>query len=118
MDSIMDSWKGVHLDKVIKQWGYPIEDRNIAGRTLYVWSETQQWSMPATVNTTGYGSTIGNQTYINTYSTVTGGGVSNWTCTRILEVNKSNIVIDWQWSGNNCPFLEEMQYKNWRYRGS
>ena len=110
MDGIMASWQGANLDQVIDRWGYPDEERNIAGRTLYVWDRDVSLSLPAT--TTGTITTLGNTSYLNTTSS--GGGISNWSCRRILEVNQQKIIVGSQWSGNNCPFAEMGPYANWR----
>ena len=110
MDEIMASWAGAPLDEVISQWGYPTQQQDIGGHHLYHWIGTQTTYMPAT--TTGTVTAIGNTAYLN--ATTVGGNYSQWSCTRTLEVNKKNIVISWQWGGNNCPFAEAMQYANWR----
>jgi len=31
-------------------------------------------------------------------------------CERILEVDERNVITRWQWSGNNCPFAEALEY--------
>jgi len=67
-------------------------------------------------NTTGQVSAIGNTAYVNAVSTTTGGGVFQGSCDRILEVDGSGTVVSWEWRGNNCPFLEAMEYKHWRNR--
>lgn len=106
----MSSWRGATLDEVITQWGYPTSQQNIAGRQLYYWSYDKSTFTPAV--TTGTVNTVGNTTYLNT--TTTGGGYSTWNCTRILETDKRNIVVGGQWSGNNCPFMEVLEYAHWR----
>lgn len=112
MDGIMQSWQGTRLDAVIAQWGYPHEQRDIAGRRLYLWHRNTTLTTPVTSNTTV--NVIGNTAYTTTHSY--GGTTSNWNCTRILEVNRSEFVVGWQWQGNNCPFAEAFQYANWRNR--
>jgi hypothetical protein len=114
MDGIVDSWRGASLDDAITQWGYPDAEQDIAGRKLYIWSRDVQMVMPTTASTTGTATNIGNQTLINTITSVSGGGVSNWNCTRILEVNTANIIVNGEWRGNNCPFMEAGPYSNWR----
>jgi hypothetical protein len=109
MDGIMTSWNGAHIDEVIRQWGYPHEERTVAGRKIYVWRRDVQAVMPSV--TTGTATVIGSGVY---YSGVTTGGVSSWGCNRILEVDPKNRVISWQWEGNNCPFAEMGPYSNWR----
>ena len=111
MDRIMTSWEGATLDQVISQWGYPHGQQKFAGRTIYIWDRNTTLTLPAT--TSGTVNFIGNTAYINT--TTTGGGTSNWSCRRTLEVNNDNIVISWQWSGNNCPFADiAFGYENWQ----
>jgi hypothetical protein len=114
MDGIMTSWKGASLNQVIDAWGFPHAEQDIAGRKLYVWNNEIQLTMPATATTTGYASTYGGQTFYSGTTNVMGGGISNWSCTRILEVNNSNIVIGGEWRGNNCPFMEAGPYAKWR----
>jgi len=40
MDRVIDSWKGEDIGTVVKQWGGPASEREIAGgRKLYTWSD-------------------------------------------------------------------------------
>lgn len=112
MDRIMSSWQGAHLDDVISEWGYPDREANIAGKHLYYWHYTKSAYIPA--QTSGTVNRFGNSSYINAQTT--GGHSIEGNCTRILEVDKSNIVIGWQWEGNNCPFAEAFEYSSWRRR--
>jgi hypothetical protein len=115
MDRIMKSWQGSTIDEVIRQWGYPHQHQVIAGHDLYHWFREARVMMPQTH--TGTATIIGNMAYINIVTD--GGGVTNWSCTRTLEVNKSNIVIGTQWSGNNCPFMDVgMGYQYWQKEGT
>lgn len=114
MSGIMGSWDGAHIDQVIKQWGYPNGERTIAGHHLYSWQEDVQLTMPMTSTTTGTVTRIGSTAYVQANTNNWGGGTSNWSCVRILEVNADNIVTSWQYEGNNCPFLEAGKYSNWR----
>lgn len=112
MDRVMSSWQGANVDQVIAQWGYPHEERKIAGRTLLVWHRNVQMTMPAVASSSGTVNKIGGTAYVNTTTTYSGGGTSSWACTRILEV-KENTVVSWQWEGNNCPFSDIGPYSNW-----
>lgn len=114
MDGIMNSWNGAELDQVIDAWGYPNSEQNIAGRKLYIWNRDVQLAMPATATTTGYATNYGSQTFYTGTTNIMGGGVTNWSCTRILEVNSKNVVVNGEWRGNNCPFMEAGPYANWR----
>ena len=81
MGKVMDSWIGENIDTVINSWGYSSSEKEIAGKKLYYWL---------------------NSSYVvtgNQYGVY--GGES--TCNRILEVDKNNIVVKWQWEGNSCP---------------
>ena len=109
MNKVMDSWQGSHINEVIAQWGYPNAEQNIAGKKIYIWDRTVNWTPPST--TTGTGTIIGDTVSIIT--TTTGGGTSTWSCRRILEVNESNIITGWQWGGNNCPFAAVGPYASW-----
>jgi len=81
MNKIMNSWIGENLETVINYWGYPTSEKEIAGKKLYYWLDS---------------------TYVIT-GNVYGTYGSESTCNRILEVDKDNKVIKWQWNGNNCP---------------
>ena len=83
MSRVMDSWKGENIDTVLKYWGYPSDEKNIAGHRLLYWYQNQN---PQYIQTSAYTGTI-TQNY----------------CTRILEVNEHNIVNSWQYEGNSCP---------------
>jgi len=108
MTGIMDSWLGAPLDEAIAQWGYPDEERQVAGHHLYVWHHDK--SGPTLSSTTGSVSSTG------FFSATTLGTGSRWECTRILEVDATDHVVSYQWEGNNCPFAEAMEYSTWRRR--
>jgi hypothetical protein len=103
MDRVMRSWEGAPLDAVIAQWGYPQQEQTIAGHKLYRWFYTKNFAMPAT--TTGTVTAVGNTAFVNT--TTTGGGIIRGDCVRTLD-----------WSGNNCPFADILEYSNWQRRSS
>lgn len=114
MNGIMSSWEGATLDDVVRQWGYPTSVQEFRGNKLYRWEYTKSAYIPqtTTVNATSY--QTGAITNFNGTATTTGGHTFYGACTRILEVNPKNIVVHWQWEGNNCPFWEAMEYKTWR----
>lgn len=108
MTTILDSWLGENINTVINQWGYPNDERIIVGRKLYYWTNNQTIYTPATTN--GTISTYGPTSYYN--GSTYGGNYTNLYCTRILEVDSKDIVINWQYEGNNCPFALAGKYKN------
>jgi len=83
MNRVMDSWIGENIDTVMKYWGYPNDEKNIAGHKLLYWYQNQN---PQYMVMSAYTGTV-TQAY----------------CTRILEVNKQNIINSWQYEGNSCP---------------
>lgn len=109
MAEIMDSWVGAPINSVINHWGYPTNEKTMAGKTLYYWDWEYTVRNPAYTN--AQANTYGNTTNINAYTY--GGGTRNVYCNRILEVNDSGKVVSWQWSGNNCPYTKVRLYKEW-----
>ena len=111
MEKCLNSWVGYSLDDVMKSWGYPTGEREIAGKHLYYWNLSKTGYVPQTSNTTGssnaYANSYGNSVYGNgTYNstTTTYGGYSvTYYCNRTLETGADNKIIRWEWEGNNCP---------------
>jgi hypothetical protein len=114
MSGIMSSWEGQHIDSVISQWGYPDEQRDLRGRTLYIWQHNKSFYIPQSSTTTG--SIYGNSLYART--SYSGGYTMHGSCTRILEVDQRGCVVRWEWSGNNCPFLEVFEYSTWKNKNN
>lgn len=83
MSRVMNSWSGEHIDTVFKYWGYPNDEKNIAGHKLLYWYNNQS---PQYIQTSAYTGTV-TQSY----------------CTRILEIDKNSAVSSWQYEGNSCP---------------
>lgn len=115
MNGIMSSWEGSNIDAVVSQWGYPHEEREFNGKKLYIWHHNKSVYMPATTNTTG---TVNSYGGYSATSTTTGGHAIHGACDRILEVDRNGTVVRWEWRGNNCPFMEAMEYKHWRNKAS
>ena len=81
MNKVMDSWNGEHIDSVIDNWGYPSNEKTVAGRNLYIWDN-------------------GTALTENKWGTVL---LEQQSCTRIFEVDKNNTIVKWQWKGVDCP---------------
>ncbi len=86
MDKIMNSWVGASLDDAFAQWGFPEEERKIAGKLIYIWLDSD------------------------------GGIGNLANCERMLAVDKNNIVVAVDHKGINCPFMELGPYAKWRKR--
>ncbi len=99
MSIAMDSWIGYPIDHVIKNFGYPDEEKNIAGKRLYYWYDSSSTYIPPTTT-----STVTPSLYTSTVSSFTSGGYNvNKYCNKIFEVDNDNKVISWQYKGNACP---------------
>jgi hypothetical protein len=84
MDKIMNSWIGAPLEEAISQWGFPDEERKLAGRHIYVWRD--DW----------------------------GGLGDLMNCERMLAVNRDEMIIAVDHKGNNCPFMPVGPYAKWK----
>jgi hypothetical protein len=72
---------GQPIDVLVADWGYPGDQREIMGHTLYIWSNNNgAMAVP-----------------------MYGGGVyaAQLTCTVQVAVNDQKIITSYQWSGNN-----------------
>jgi hypothetical protein len=90
MDTIIKSWLGEHVERVVDQWGIPDGEQKIMGRTIYVWGGTTGYATHTFQPPPAYGLS-------NSYSTSTAVG-----CTRKLEVNDNGTVVAGGYSGNDC----------------
>ena len=110
MSVVMDSWKGCHIDKVIDRWGYPTDEKSIAGHKLYIW-KTERVEQSSEYTTSTPHKDKKGRTY---YTTEThGGGTQIYTSERIIEVDDNNIVTKGKWSGNDLPFTFMGKAKDW-----
>ena len=110
MATVMDSWKGYHIDKVIDRWGYPTEEKTIAGHKLYIWKTERIVNNDEYTTTKEHKDNKGG-TY---YTTETyGGNTTVYTSERIIEVDENNIVVKGKWSGNDLPFTFVGVAKQW-----
>ena len=110
MNGIMSSWVDADIREVVSQWGEPDEVRASKGNTVYVWNHLTAVATPKLVVRT---SSISSHTG-STGTTTAGGNTKYVNCQRLLEVNRQGQVVNWQWSGDSCPYREEGPYANWR----
>ncbi|MCR4880718.1 MAG: hypothetical protein K6A44_02030 [bacterium] len=100
MDKCIVSWIGYPLDSVIKKWGYPDEEKTIAGRLLYIWVSYDYDTDAAGGITVISTDKKGRETVFSA-----GGTPIIEYCKKTLEVDKNGIVINGQWAGNDCPMF-------------
>lgn len=110
MTTVIDSWKGCNIDKVIDRWGYPNEEKTIAGHKLYIWKTERKVTSSEYTKTTPHKDKKGNTYYTTTTS---GGDTEIYTTERILEVDENNTVVRGQYSGNDLPFTFVGIAKEW-----
>ena len=77
------------IDELINYWGYPTNNRVIAGKNLYYWEKNTGF-------TTNYNRYTPNFSSSENY------------CNVIFEVNKRNIIVGGQWDGTDsvCPYTQ------------
>ncbi len=99
MKKALNSWIGYSINDVINSWGYPNEEKNIANKHLFYWYTNSTIYVPPSTT-----STLTPNLYNSTITTTTSGGYTvNSSCNKIIEVNKENKVVAWQYNGNSCP---------------
>ena len=110
MTTVIDSWKGCNIDKVIDRWGYPTEEKTIAGHKIFIWKTERTVTTSEHTTTTPHKDKKG-RTYYTT--TTTGGDIEIYTTERILEVDENNTVVRGQYGGNDLPFTFAGIAKKW-----
>lgn len=103
MGTIMQSWRGEHIDRVVERWGYPNAERDFRGRKLYIWNDGGTYIVPSFGSASGSAVATGART-TSVYATTTsiGGGAIQGVCERVLEVDPTGKVVGTQWQGNDC----------------
>ena len=100
-DTSIKSWIGYPLDSIIKQWGYPDEEKTIAGKKLYIWLD---YDYSSARNTGGLQISSTSKNGSKT-SLSFGGDIAVDYCKKTMEVNENNIIINGYRKGNSCPLL-------------
>ena len=101
MDKCIKSWIGYPLDSLIKQWGYPDEEKNFAGKKLYVWID---YDYDTDVSAGGFSVSSTDKKGRETEFSIGGEAVVDY-CKKTIEVDENNIILNGSWKGNNCPIL-------------
>lgn len=99
---IIDSWRGSHLDQVMRHWGIPDRQAQLSdGTTLYQWGHSQTYFLPG--STAGKATVIGNTAYISTQTT--SARAISGECTRYLIAHSDGGIVDGGARGNNCCIM-------------
>lgn len=101
MDRCIKSWIGYPLDTMIKQWGYPDEEKNVAGKKLFIWID-YDYNNSRNIGGVSISSTDkkGNETVFS----MGGENIVDF-CKKTIETDENNIIINGSWKGNSCPLL-------------
>ena len=99
MDKCIASWIGYPLDSLIKKWGYPDQEKNIAGKKIFTW-ETYDYD---TDNTVGGFSIVSTDSKGRETSFTSGGQAKLEYCIKTIEIDDNGTIIDGHWKGNDCP---------------
>lgn len=98
---ILDSWVGADTDHLVQVWGSPNTTFPMTGGTLWTYVRSSSYT------TSIYSTTIYNPLTYSLDTTTTGGNTVNLRCQTEFEVNKSNRIVRWRWSGNACLAVPE-----------
>ena len=79
----ISSWQGENINDVINIWGYPTNEKTIAGRHLYLWESERIRKY----DTSYYGHSYGSATSYEVY------------CDKIAEVDLKNTIINVSYNG-------------------
>lgn len=102
-DRNMLTWKGLPIDKMINQWGYPNSELTSPdGNKVYVYVNTGSFVVPQTTTYNTNANLIGNSVYSTTTGYTTGGYAVNLTCIIYVEFGNDKIIKNITSRGNNC----------------
>ena len=101
----LQTWQGKNISDFVKAWGYP--DREIQsydGNTVYIYEFNDTINYPPMYNpgNTYISNNAGNSIVVTTPPTYTPAGTSQYNCTTWVEFNKSGIILNTAFRGNNC----------------
>lgn len=99
LDEELPKYTGRHIDSLVEKLGYPNDQTEIMGKTVYIWTndKTHVSITPTTTTSTGY---VGaDSVYISStdYST----SVYNLSCTTRIFVDHNGIIQNAEYNGNN-----------------
>ena len=99
-DEVVQARIGQNLSTVISSWGFPTDQKEVAGRDLVYWTQTElsyddvpQISIEAPIGSSG---SISAQIPL--------AEPTEMTCSRVLEIDSNQVVINAALEGNDCPY--------------
>jgi hypothetical protein len=93
---VLDSWVGADADRLLRVWGSPNATFPMTDGTLWTYVRSSSYTTN-TYSTTTYSSLTD-----SLHTTTTGGDTVNLRCQTEFEIDESNKIVRWRWSGNAC----------------
>ena len=100
-DEVVNARTGQSLEQVIADWGFPTDERTVAGRRLVVWEESEL--SYDNVPKVGISLPIGDRGSVS--ATVPLSNPEELTCRRVLQINSAEQVVAASLEGNDCPYF-------------
>ncbi len=91
---------GKTLDQVIADWGFPTNERMVAGRRLVIWEDVDL--SYDNVPQVGLNLPIGDNGSVS--ATIPLSDPEELACRRVLQINSAEKVVAGTLEGNNCPY--------------
>jgi len=97
--TIQQKYLGRHVDEAIRSYGYPTQERHVAGRKVYSWQVQNSMMVPnyTTSTTTG---TVGRYPVYGTTQQYGAPTIHQMSCQLDLEVDGAEIVSNYSWAGH------------------
>ena len=100
-DEVVNARTGQSLEQVIADWGFPTDERTVAGRRLVIWEESEL--SYDTVPKVGISLPIGDRGSVS--ATIPLSNPDELTCRRVLQINSAEQVVAASLEGNDCPYF-------------
>ena len=100
-EQVLNSWVGADADLLLRAWGSPNATFPMTDGTLWTYSRASSY------RTNIYSTTTYNSLTDSLHTTTTGGDTINLRCQTEFEIDGSNRIVRWRWSGNSCRSVPE-----------
>lgn len=110
---VMRSWVGKHIDDVILAWGYPDEERFVAGRKLIYWKServVKDYAYEDSYITINTKDPKKERIHKRTIANPAAAYVA--TCRKGFEVDQNGRILGWDIKGDDCSMYEHISIAN------
>lgn len=106
LNRIVGSWKGEEIDALVKQWGIPDRQLQVADTIIYEWTARRSFVFQGSASTTA--NTVGTTTYAMTdYRSPTTIEIE---CVRQFVTDQKGLIIDGSFHGDGCADMSRSGY--------